>query len=111
MPMPTTSGVRAIRCPTSRPAGRSRTVTQEETRARLRSIAEDDAGNAASAPQGSPIQLVGDFYAACMDESRVNSLGLQPLEPILQDIDGIQDAMSLSAQIVRLQAIGPPQLR
>ena len=72
-----------------------RTVTQEETRARLRSIAEEDAGNAASAPRGSPTQLVGDFYAACMDESRINAVGLQPLETILQDIDGIHDAKSL----------------
>jgi putative endopeptidase len=83
-----------------------RTVTQEETRARLRSIAEEDASNAASAPRGSPTQLVGDFYSACMDESRINEVGLQPLEPILQDIDGIHDPRSLIAQIVRLQVIG-----
>jgi predicted metalloendopeptidase len=41
-----------------------RTITQDETRARLRAIAEEDAGKAATAPQGSPVQLTGGFYAA-----------------------------------------------
>src|SRR5580693_5903974 len=57
-----------------------RSITQDETRARLRSIAEGDAIKAASTPKGSPSQLTGDFYAACMDESRVNALALKPLE-------------------------------
>src|SRR5271155_4282073 len=82
-----------------------RTVTQDDTRARLRSIAEEDASKAASAPKGSPSQLTGDFYAACMDEPRVNALGLKPLERMLQGIEAVHDAKSLSAQIVRMQEI------
>lgn len=82
-----------------------RTVTQDETRARLRSIAEEDASKAASMPKGSAGQLTGDFYAACMDESRVNTLALMPLESMLKRIDGIQDAKGLDAEIVHLQEI------
>jgi len=82
-----------------------RTVTQDDTRARLRSIAEEDATKAASAPKGSPTQLTGDFYAACMDEPRVNALGLKPLERMLQGIEAVHDVKSLSAQIVRMQEI------
>jgi len=82
-----------------------RTVTQDDTRARLRSIAEEDASKAASAPKGSPTQLTGDFYAACMDEPRVNALGLKPLERMLQGIEAVHDVKSLSAQIVRMQEI------
>jgi putative endopeptidase len=82
-----------------------RTVTQDDTRARLRSIAEEDASKAASAPKGSPSQLTGDFYAACMDEPRVNALGLKPLESMLQGIEAVHDAKTLSAQIVRMQEI------
>lgn len=82
-----------------------RTVTQDDTRARLRSIAEEDASKAASAPKGSPTQLTGDFYAACMDEPRVNALGLKPLESMLQGIEAVHDVKSLSAQIVRMQEI------
>ena len=52
-----------------------RTVTQDDTLARLRSIAEEDAGKASSLPKGTPGQLTGDFFSACMDESRVNALG------------------------------------
>jgi endothelin-converting enzyme/putative endopeptidase len=82
-----------------------RTITQDETRARLRSIAEEDASKAVSMPKGSPGQLTGDFYAACMDESRVNGLGLKPLESMLKDIESVHDAKSLSAEIVRIQEI------
>src|SRR5271155_4844548 len=82
-----------------------RTITQDETRARLRSIAEEDASKAASSPKDSPSQLTGDFYAACMDESRVNVLGLKPLESMLKGIEGVHDAKSLSAEIVRMQEI------
>jgi len=82
-----------------------RTITQDETRARLRSIAEGDAIKAASTPKGSPSQLTGDFYAACMDESRVNALALKPLESMLQGIESVHDASSLSAEIVRMQQI------
>ena len=82
-----------------------RTITQDETRARLRSIAEEDASKAASMPKGSPAQLTGDFYAACMDESHVNAQELRPLESMLKQIDGIHDAKGLSAEIVRLQEI------
>jgi len=84
----------------------SRTVTQDETRARLRSIAEEDAAKASSLPKGSPGQMTGDFYAACIDESRINSLGLEPLQPTLKSIDTAVDAKSLTAQIVALQQIG-----
>src|SRR5215472_13594077 len=60
-----------------------REVTQDETRARLRSIAEEDASKAPSLPKGSPGQLTGGFYGSCTNESRINSLGLKPLEPML----------------------------
>jgi predicted metalloendopeptidase len=46
-----------------------------------------------------PSQLTGDFYAACMDESRVNALVLKPLESMLKGIEGVHDARSLSAEI------------
>jgi endothelin-converting enzyme/putative endopeptidase len=83
-----------------------RTVTQDETLARLRTIAEEDAGKAASLPKGSPGQLTGDFYAACIDEARVNARGLKPLDPLLKEIDAIADAKGLNAEMVALQQIG-----
>jgi len=82
-----------------------RTITQDETRARLRAIAEEDAGKAASLPKGSPAQLTGDFYAACTDEPGINAVGLKPLQSTLRGIEGVHDARSLSAQIARMQQI------
>jgi Predicted metalloendopeptidase len=79
-----------------------REVTQDDTRARLRSIAEEDASKAASLPKGSPGQLTGNFYGSCMNESRINSLGLKPLEPILKPIVSVQDTKSLNAEIIHL---------
>jgi endothelin-converting enzyme/putative endopeptidase len=83
-----------------------RTVTQDETRARLRTIAEEDASKASTLPKGSPGQLTGDFYSSCIDEARVNALALKALEPMLKSINEIRDARGLSAQIVQLQQIG-----
>ena len=86
-----------------------RTVTQDETRARLRTIAEDDAAKSAStpasSPKGSPAQLTGDFYAACMDESRIEARALEPLQPVLKQVDSVLDLNTLSAEIIRLQQI------
>jgi len=80
-----------------------REVTQDDTRARLRSIAEEDASNATSLPKSSPGQLTGNFYGSCMNESRINILGLKPLEPTLKRIADVHDLKSLNAEIIHLE--------
>ena len=40
-------------------------------------------------PKGSVEQLIGDHYAACMDEAKVDALGLEPLKPLLAEIDAV----------------------
>ncbi|MCC8363607.1 M13 family metallopeptidase [Lysobacter sp. A6] len=57
-------------------------------------------------PQGSAGQLAGDFYAACMDESRVDALGSKPVQPWLADVDAIQDTAGLQREIGKLHAVG-----
>ncbi|NUS60642.1 MAG: M13 family metallopeptidase [Lysobacter sp.] len=57
-------------------------------------------------PQGSAGQLAGDFYAACMDESRVNALGSKPVQPWLADVDAIKDKAGLLGEIGKLHAAG-----
>ncbi|MBN7816764.1 M13 family metallopeptidase [Algoriphagus pacificus] len=42
-------------------------------------------------PTGSIEQKVGDFYASGMDTSAINARGYEPLIPILDQIEGIQD--------------------
>jgi putative endopeptidase len=83
-----------------------RVITQDDTRARLRSIAEEDAAKSSKLPKNSPAQLTGDFYAACMDEPRVNALGLKPLDPVLKEIDGLREVPAVSAEMIRFEGIG-----
>lgn len=86
-----------------------RTVTQEETYGRLRDIAEADAAKAAKPDglaTGSPAQLTGDFYAACMDTSAIEREALTPLKPALAAIDTVHDAAGLTPVMARLAAMG-----
>lgn len=63
--------------------------------------------NAASAEQRTDIeQKVGDFYAACMDESRVEALGYKPIQPKLDRIAKIKDRKALIAELAYLRAQG-----
>jgi len=91
--------------PADQTAWAVRTVTQDETRARLRSIAEEDAAKASKETKGSPAQLTGDFYAACMDQAKVDAAGLKPLDGELKRIAAVHDAASLNAEIVALEGI------
>jgi endothelin-converting enzyme/putative endopeptidase len=56
-------------------------------------------------PPGSVEQIVGDHYAACMDEPAVNALGLKPIEPMLAEIDAIRDAAGVQRMIGRFHAL------
>ena len=82
-----------------------RTVTQDETYARLRSIAAEDAEKASSLPKGSPGELTGDFYAACMNEDQVNSLALKPLAPMLERIATLRDTKGRDQEVAHLRQV------
>jgi putative endopeptidase len=77
---------------------------QEHNREILHQIAEKDAQ---PSPNRTPIeQKVGDYWAACMDESRINSLGAAPLKGELERIAAIKDKASLAKELGRLHSIG-----
>ena len=77
----------------------------ERTSATLKDILESAAADR-SAPKGSERQKVGDFFAAGMDEARIEMEGARPLEPFLLRIAAVQDRKGLAAEIALLQAIG-----
>ncbi len=58
-----------------------------------------------SAAQGSTEQIIGDYYGACMDESRVNARGIEPLQPWFAKIDAARDMVSLQLVMAELQDI------
>jgi endothelin-converting enzyme/putative endopeptidase len=66
----------------------------------LRDILEQ----AAAADQPDPVsRKIGDFYAACMDEARVEELGATPLAPDLAAIEHAASTSDLAALLARLQ--------
>ena len=59
-------------------------------------------------PKGSVEQLIGDHYASCMDEARVEALGLEPIRPLLAEIDGLKDIAGVQKVIGRLHELAIP---
>src|SRR5579885_1271946 len=57
------------------------------------------------APKGSTDQIIGDYYGACMDETKVNARGIEPLKPWFAKIDAARDVAALQSVIVELQDI------
>ena len=59
-------------------------------------------------PRGSSERLLADHYASCMDEAKIDALGLTPLAPLLADIDAIRTRADLQRSIRRLHALAIP---
>ena len=57
-------------------------------------------------PTGSHEQLIGDTYAACMDPTSIDKLGVAPARPMLLEIEGIQKPADLQKMIARFQSLG-----
>jgi putative endopeptidase len=62
----------------------------EASKDKLKEILETAAADKI-APKGSTEQIIGDYYGACMDESRVNARGMEPLKPWFARIDAAKD--------------------
>ena len=77
----------------------------EESKDRLKGILEEAAA-AKNPPKGSTEQLIGDFYAACMDEAEIDRLGPAPLDPIRSEIHAMKDSADVGRMITRFQSIG-----
>jgi putative endopeptidase len=79
---------------------------QERNRAILRDILEKSMRQ--SPGRSEEDRKLGDFYAACMDETTANALGAAPLKQDLADINGIKTSRDVSAEITRLFTGGIP---
>ena len=76
----------------------------EASKDRLKEIL-DDVSRRTDWPRGSVEQLIGDYYASCMDEARVNKAGLAPAEPLLREIDAMKTPADLQRMIRRLHEL------
>jgi putative endopeptidase len=77
----------------------------ETNRERLRQILDKAAADT-NAVSGSNEQKIGDFYASCMDETRINAEGANPIKPEVERISAIGDLAGLQAEVARLQGFG-----
>ena len=77
----------------------------ESNKDQLRVILEE-ASAKHDLPKGSVDQLIGDYYAACMNESRVNQAGATPIKPMLAEIDAIKDQATLQRMLLRFADLG-----
>jgi len=91
--------------PAAYPAWGVANILNEKTRDLLREILEAAAKNT-NAPKGSSEQKVGDYYATCMDEAKVEADGIKPLEPEFAHIAKVSDQKSLQEEIAHLHKLG-----
>jgi putative endopeptidase len=79
----------------------------ETNKDRLKDILEDTAKRT-DWPAGSAEQIIGDHYAACMNEERRNALGVTPIAPLLAEIDAMKSARDLPKIFARLHQLDMP---
>ncbi|GAB6194953.1 M13 family metallopeptidase [Lysobacter xanthus] len=65
-----------------------------------------DALAAGKTKASGPGRLAGDYYAACMDEGRIDAQGLAPLKPWLDGVESVRTRDALQAELGRLHNIG-----
>jgi putative endopeptidase len=59
-------------------------------------------------PRGSDAQMIGDFYASCMDEAAIERAGLSPLKPVLDRIASIRNVDDVEREIAAMHSTGLP---
>lgn len=77
----------------------------ERNRDTLHQILEDAAKNTKAA-NGSNEQKIGDYFASFMDEAKIESEGIKPLQPELDRITAVKDLKSLQSEIAHLHSVG-----
>jgi putative endopeptidase len=75
----------------------------ETAKDKLRDILE--AASRAKGAKGSDVQLIGDFYAGCIDEAQAEQAGVKPVEPLLKEIDALRDLNDVQRMISKLHRI------
>src|SRR3954470_23071887 len=74
---------------------------QEQNETRLRKIL-DDAAKSSDAEN----KKIGDYYASCMDESRIEARGATALQPVLDRIAALSNVRDLAPLVAELHTMG-----
>ena len=94
------------------PASQSRwgtfNILADNNNAALRDILENAMKTRAA--NGTDTQLIGDFYASCMDEKSIEKAGVNPLKPYFKQIGKIKTVADLQNQIAMMHNAGLPAI-
>lgn len=74
--------------PAEYPSWGSFTIVYENNQKVLKNVVENAAKK--PGPKGSDSQMVGDYYASCMDEAAIEKAGTAPLKPYFAEIEAIK---------------------
>ena len=66
-----------------------------------------EAASTNDAKRGAVQQKIGDYWAACMDESAIEAAGLKPLQPELDRITALKSKKELTLEIAHLHHLFP----
>jgi putative endopeptidase len=95
------------------PASESRwgtfNILGDNNNAILREVLEN-AAKTEGAAAGSDAQLIGDFYASCMDEAAIEKEGAKPLARYFKQIKKLKSSDDLARQIAAMHNAGLPAL-
>ena len=80
-------------------------LLDERNRDVVHEILEAAAKNT-NAPKGSSEQKVGDYYATCMDEAKIEAEGIKPIAPAFDLIANIKDVAGLQDVITHFHSMG-----
>ncbi len=75
------------------------TKLRDLSQTRTRGIVEQAAREAVTAPKGSDVQKVGDFFASFVDEAGIEAKGMAPIQPRLDAIAAISTPAALAAAL------------
>ncbi len=76
---------------------------QERNQKIVREILEDSAQHLSRSPVD---RKIGTFYAACMNETAIDSAGYSPIKPALERIQALSSKAALAAEVARLHNQG-----
>lgn len=95
------------------PASESRwgtfNILADNNNAMLKEVLEN-AAKTKNAAAGSDTQLIGDFYASCMDEAAIEKMGAKPLNPFFKQIEGLKSTDDLPRLLGAMHNAGLPGL-
>lgn len=97
--------LKTTKIPAEYPSWGSFLIVYENNQNVLKQVVEN-AAKAANAPKGSDTQLVGDYYASCMDEATIEKKGIAPLQPFFAEIDRIKTTADLQREIAAFHKRG-----